>query len=397
MFGSELLGFSIRNLRHQKLRTGLTLLGIIIGIATIVAMLSIGTGLKLYTEEAFEKMGKNLIYVMPGGGMAGMAFAGNQFTQKDIDHIAKVRGVVYATGMYTSSGLVEYRDEKLMTFVSGVEPDKMETLFGGSQGYQLYKGRWPTERDRKSVLIGYLLATETLGRELGTRDSIIINGESYDIIGVIEEIGNSQDDNGVIMSLEDSWELFDADGQIYTIVIEVHASDDPAVIAERVERELEKTRDPETFSVATASSLLEQFGMFTTVLNIVLGGIAGISLVVGGIGIMNTMMMSVIERTREIGIMKALGATNRKVMQFFVVEAGLVGLAGGIIGIGLGTVVSRLVQFAAASAGVPLKNVVTFDLMFGAMAFAIIVGVLSGLYPAYRAAKLDPVEALRYE
>ena len=392
-----LLGFSIRNLQHQKIRTGLTLLGIIIGIGLIVAMLSIGTGLTLYTEEAFEKMGKNLIFILPGGGMTGMAFAGNQFTQKDVDYISKIRGVVYASGQYMSTGLVEYRGEKLQTNVIGMEPEKLEAMYGGSQGYDLYSGRWLTERDRKGALIGYLLATDVFDKELGMRDRLIINDETYTIVGVIEETGNRQDDTQVILSLEDAWELFDAEGQLLTMIVEVQSSEDPEAIAERIEREFEKKRDPETFSVATASTILEQFGRFTIVLNVVLGGLAAVSLLVGGIGIMNTMMMSVIERTKEIGIMKALGATNRQMMQFFVVEAGLVGLVGGFIGIGLGVGISKLVQFVASSSGVPLKNVVTPGLILGAMAFAILVGVLSGLYPAYRAAKLDPVEALRYE
>lgn len=397
MLGLELLSFSVRNLSHQKIRTGLTLLGIIIGIATIVAMLSIGEGLKIYTAESFERMGKNKLFVMPGGGTAGMAFGASAFSQEDVDTISRVRGVEIATGVYTGAILMEYNDKKVVSYLLGLDPAKAEELLGGPTGYKIIKGRWPTERDSGGVVLGYLLATKTFDKEINPRDSILIGGRSFRVIGVMEELGNSQDDSQAYMSIEDAWDVSGVKDQLYMIFVNVKSGEDPEEVAKRVERALEKRKDPETFTVTTPGKLLEQFGMFITVLNVVLGGIAGISLVVGGIGIMNTMLMSVLERTKEIGIMKALGATNRQVMQFFITEAGLLGLTGGVIGILIGISVSKLVQYAASSAGVPLKNAVTPDIIFGGMAFAITVGILSGLYPAYRAAKLDPVEALRYE
>jgi len=397
MLGSELLGFSIRNLSHQKIRTGLTLLGIIIGIATIVAMLSIGEGLKIYTAESFERMGKNKLFVMPGGGAAGMAFGASAFTQNDVDAISRVRGVEIASGVYTGAILMEYNDKKTVSYLLGLDPANVEKLLGGPTGYKMIKGRWPTARDSGGVVLGYLLATKTFDKEINPRDSIFIGGKSFRVIGVLEELGNSQDDSQAYVSIDDAWAVSGVKDQLYMIFVNVQSGEDPEEVAKRVERALEKRKDPETFIVSTPGQLLEQFGMFITVLNVVLGGIAGISLVVGGIGIMNTMLMSVLERTKEIGIMKALGATNRQVMQFFITEAGLLGLTGGVIGIIIGISVSKIVQYAASSAGVPLKNAVTPDIIFGGMAFAITVGILSGLYPAYRAAKLDPVEALRYE
>jgi len=397
MPGPELLGFSIRNLSHQKVRTGLTLLGIIIGIATIVAMLSIGEGLKIYTAESFERMGKNKLFVLPGGGAAGMAFGTSAFTQKDVDAASRARGVEIAAGVYSSSSLMEYNGKKRVAYILGMDPAKAEALMGGPTGYKIINGRWMAERDSGGVVLGHLLATKTFEKQINPRDSILIGGKSFRVIGIMEELGNSQDDSQAYMSLDDAWALSGMKDQLFAIYVNVKAGEEPEAVAKRVERALERRKDPETFMVTTPGKLLEQFGMFITVLNIVLGGIGGISLVVGGIGIMNTMLMSVLERTKEIGIMKALGATNRQVMQFFITEAGLLGLTGGVIGILIGISVSKLVQYAASSAGVPLKNAVTPDIIIGGMSFAIIVGILSGLYPAYRAAKLDPVEALRYE
>ncbi len=397
MLGLELLSFSVRNLSHQKIRTGLTLLGIIIGIATIVAMLSIGEGLKIYTAESFERMGKNKLFVLPGGGAAGMAFGTSAFSQKDVDAVSKVRGVEIAAGVYSSSSLMEYNGKKSVSYILGLDPAKAEALMGGPTGYKIIEGRWMAERDSGVVVLGYLLATETFDKEINPRDSILIGGKNFRVIGIMEELGNSQDDRQAYLSIDDAWDISGVKDQLYTIFVNVKAGEEPEAVAKRVERALERRKDPETFMVTTPGKLLEQFGMFITVLNVVLGGIAGISLVVGGIGIMNTMMMSVLERTKEIGIMKALGATNRQVMQFFITEAGLIGLSGGIAGVLIGIGVSKLVQYAASSAGVPLKNAVTPDIILGGMAFAITVGILSGLYPAYRAAKLDPVEALRYE
>ncbi len=388
----EIFSFSLRSLYHQKFRTALTLLGIIIGISVIIAMLSIGTGLKIYADEMFSKMGKNKIMVIPSGGPSGQLF-----TERDVKTVAGVRGVLDATPMQTSSYPVTFRREARVVTVSGFHPQDLKVVMGDVQGMEPIAGRWLEGNEKGAVVVGWNMQEKLYSKKVGVRDTLEIGGNKFRVIGILEKQGNSQDDNQVIMNLEDFWDIFGNKGAVFMIFAKADSSESAQAVAERVELELKKTREKDSFVVMTADSVLKQVGSFTTVLNIILGGIAAVSLVVGGIGIMNTMMMSVVERTREIGIMKAIGATRGQILATFLVESGIIGLVGGVIGLGAGYGISRLVSIAGDLYGVPLKTAVTMEMAVGGLLFALIVGCLSGLYPAYRAAKLNPVEALRYE
>jgi len=386
----DIFSFSARNLYHQKFRTALTLLGIIIGISMIIAMLSIGTGLRIYADEMFSKMGKNKIIIMPSG-MAGM-----MFNEKDVRKVEGVRGVAAVMPVDSKSYPVIFRKETKIVTLTAVRPRDAKTVMADVQGLAI-NGRWMEDNERGSIVVGWNFQDKLFSKKAGLRDDVEISGKKFKIVGIFEKQGNPQDDNQVMINIEEFWDTFQNRGEIFELIVKVDSSESAQTVAERIKKELEKTREKDTFNVMTADSILKQIGSFTTVLNIILGGIAAVSLVVGGIGIMNTMMMSVVERTREIGIMKAIGATRKQIMSIFLVEAGIIGLVGGVIGLGVGYGISRLVALAGDMYGIPLKTAVTSDIAIGSLVFALLVGCLSGLYPAYRAAKLNPVEALRYE
>jgi len=204
-------------------------------------------------------------------------------------------------------------------------------------------------------------------------------------------------DNAIIMSKNGLEEISDEELTPFRIIAKTYRKEDIPEVKERIIRVLKRAHGEEDFQIMTASQIQESAGAILGLVQAVLVGIAAISLAVGSIGIMNTMFMSVMERTREIGIMKAIGATNKRVRNIFLMEAGIIGAAGGLIGIGFGFTIAIVVGLVAESAGFPLKVVPDLMLFFGALLFAMAVGMIAGYIPAKRAAEMDPVEALSQE
>ena len=214
----------------------------------------------------------------------------------------------------------------------------------------------------------------------------------------MEEIGNSQDDNSINIDFDTFREIFDAEDRVDAITATAKPGLDMDALKEKTERKLERARGDENFQVMTSANILEQVNSILGIVQFVLIGIAGISLLVGGIGIMNSMYTSVLERTKEIGIMKSVGARNSDILLIFLVESGFIGLIGGIFGVLLGTGMALAVGAIAKQAGFALlKIVIDYKILLFGLSFAFVLGMISGALPAYRASKLKPVDALRYE
>ena len=261
-----------------------------------------------------------------------------------------------------------------------------------------------TKRDKDKVLVAYRHGQPDLlfEKPIGVRDTLLVNGRKMKIVGTLGQIGNPDDDSAVWLPLETARDVLDEPEGFDVVIAQTHKGLDPNRVAESVKKELRKSRDvkedEEDFTVSTSESLLETFGEVFAIATVVLIGLAAISLFVGGVGIMNTMFTSVLHRTKEIGVMKATGATNSDIAYLFLVESGIIGLIGGTVGIALGMGVSKLVEFAATQAGITFfKASFPLYLILGSLAFSFIVGMISGVLPALQAAKLQPVEALRYE
>lgn len=396
---------AVTTLKKRRLRSWLTMLGIFIGIAAIVSLISLGQGMKTAIGVQFAALGTDRIIVQAKSLSFGPPGQSSvvKLTTEDFDEVERVIGVETAAQRLLKSTEVEFNDKTDFTFMASMPDDQdgrrlIEEMFR----LRMREGRLLQQNDRGRVVVGSNYAEgEQFGRALHVRDRIIINGETFEIVGILAKSGQPQVDNTILMPENAMRELYDLPDEVSAIVAQSAAGQDPEVVSERIRRELRQFRDVEEnredFTVQTSGQLLATLGTILDIVTAVLAGIAGISLLVGGIGITNTMYTSVLERTNEIGVMKAIGAKNKDVFFIFLIESGLLGVAGGLIGILLGMGMSKLVEFAAAQAlGTGLVQAhFPWYLIVGALTFSFVVGSLAGTFPAMQASRLNPVDALR--
>ncbi len=395
-FDGELLHVAFSNLKSQKLRSGLSILGIIIGIASIVALISLGEGLNASVQQQFEMLGTDTLTILPGGGFAESLFA--ELQEDDVDTIESVRGVESAVGIYVSSVRLKFKDEIKSIIVYGSDASKAKNL--ESMGMvDVEFGRTLVAQDRGNILIGPRLANGFFENEIHLRENLKINDDKLRVIGILKRARHffgAMFNSAVFTTLDD---LEDITGETLTpfrIMVKISEGQDIDVVRERVHDALEKAHGKTDFQISSPQQASEVAGSAIGIIQLVLAGIAAISLVVGGVVIMNTMVMAVAERTHEIGVLKAIGATNTSIRTIFLMEAALIGLFGGLIGVAVGIALSTGASIAIdLLMGLEFQAVVSPIVIVVALAFSIVVGVLSGLIPSTIASNLDPVEAMR--
>lgn len=396
------------SLLANKMRSGLTILGIIIGVAAVIAVLAIGNGTQETILGEIQGVGTNLLFVTPGGSedmrnpkpltLSDAEALADPFSASSIEGVAPVlNGRVEVT----LSG------ENKSTSVVGITPD-YETV----RNVELSEGEFISNSDLSGrsavVLLGTDVAEELFGRKSGlVGEKVRIEGQPFRVIGVLEEKGGSsmgsEDDQILVPLTTAQTRLLQRSTPNEVDIIYAQAIDADAVpqasqeIAQILIARHRTMIGEEDFLVLTQQDFLDLASTVTGVLTIFLGGIAAISLLVGGIGIMNIMMVSVVERTREIGLRKALGARRIDILSQFLIESSLLSLLGGFIGILLGWGLSVIVEQIAAGSGTPIIPVMSLDSILLAVLFSAAIGIFFGLYPANRASNLEPVEALRYE
>ena len=395
--------FAFGTFRERKIRTFLTMLGIFIGIATIVALVSLGQGLEAAINEQFEMMGTDKIMVLATGGFFGMG-TDIELTTGDLNIIKKVKGVEAATGFLYKISKVEFKDQVQYTYIFGMPQDpKEKKLVESMNNMKVTHGRDIEQEDRYKAVIGIRHYEEDMfDKAVDLRDKLLIEGQEFKVIGVLNRIGNPEDDSSILVHIDTARELFDEPEKFDMLIAQAASGEDPEDIAEDIKKELRQYRDvkkgEEDFEVQTSAEMMDTYGNILDILQWFLIGISLISLFVGGVGIMNTMYTSVLQRTNDIGVMKAIGAKNSDILWIFLIESGLLGLAGGIIGILIGMGFSDAVARIAVMSGITMIQT-SFPpyLIIGTLAFSFIVGTLSGVMPARAASKMNPVDALRYE
>ncbi|MBN1644540.1 ABC transporter permease [Candidatus Woesearchaeota archaeon] len=394
--------FALKSFKSRKLRTFLTMLGIFVGIAAVVSLVSLGQGLQKAITEQFESLGTNKLMVMPKGGFYGMG-SSVVLDKDDLKVIKNARGIRNAGGFVTKVASVEFGNERKYSWISGLPQDDSKRVISDISSFKIDKGRDLKKGDSYKAVVGYLLTTgDFFDKKVRIGDKLIVENKKFEVIGVIAPIGNPQDDSQLLVTMDDAVELFGGKEEYAMIMAEVIEGSEPSVVAESLKRTLRRHRGlkegEEDFSIQTFEEMLESFSNVFLIVQAVLIGIAAISLLVGGIGIMNTMYTSVFQRTNEIGIMKAIGARNSDILKIFLIEAGFLGMVGGAVGILIGFLIGKTVEIIASQSGLEMfKASFPWYLILGSLMFSFIVGCIAGGFPARQASKLKPVDALRYE
>jgi len=383
---------SIKNLSRRKIRSWLTILGVIIGISTIVALLSLSLGLENSIRTILDRLGRDTLYIYPDSGMY-FGISSKPFDKSIVYLIEGLDSVEIAIPLSYYSTAVMYKEEVKPSTLVGIPVDK--AAYMSNMGFEIEDGRGFTSSDngKCNLILGNLIAKRAFKEEIVVGDSVIINGINCKVIGILKSTGSRYNDMSIVVPMKTMEEKF---GYNYIDVIFVKAKDvDQA--KEDIERILEKKRGKD-FTVMTAEQTFQYFKQILGIVSTVIVAIAAVSLVVSSISIMNTMYMSILERFKEIGLLKAVGAKNSEILIIFLIESGLIGLIGGTIGTIFGFIGAKIIEIIAISSGYYMfKMYLDIKLVLFPIAFSFLMGVLSGILPAYQASKLDPVEALRYE
>jgi efflux ABC transporter, permease protein len=388
----------------NKMRSILTMLGIIIGVAAVIALVSIGNGVKQDIQNSISSLGSNLLMVMPGAprtpGVRPSQGSMKSLKVSDYQAISKLDGVKAASPYTANSYVTIYQSKNWTTTVSGVSSN-----FQDVNNWTMAEGRFISSKNvenrERVAVVGQTVVKNLFAGEDPVGKEIRVKNIPFRVIGVLNSkgngtMGNDQDD---VIFIPYTTAMERVEGVDYLRMVYVVASDDNGI--DRLQSDIEnllrvrhsiKDTNLDDFNIQNMKSIMETMEQTTGTLTLFLGAVAAISLVVGGIGIMNIMLVSVTERTREIGIRKALGATYFVIVTQFLIEAVVISLMGGLIGIALGIGASKLIGLASG-----MSTVISVPTIVLSFAFSMAIGLVFGIYPARKAAKLNPIDALHYE
>ncbi len=388
------------NFKRNKVRTALTSLGITIGVLSVVLLNALGLGLKNYLKEQFEGLGSNLIMIMPGNAFndeegMGHAFGpgiigGISFDEKDYNSLKKIPEANYVVPVFFKSVTIEYNGEKQLGYIEGSNEQMFSVL-----NLTPITGRVYTKSDlqkkSKVAVLGFVIAEELFDSpEKALGKTVKVNSQRFKIIGVIEKKGDREMDNSAIVPYKSTFGNLNTNKTFFSIYLGINNEENIGIAKESAKKILQKRYEDEEFSVTEQTEILSTINQIFSILNAILVAIGSISLLVGGIGIMNIMYSTVTERTKEIGIRRALGATKQDILTQFLTESVILSVFGGLTGL----LIAGLIVLAIQSVFPAAINLLSVALAFGVSS---LIGIFFGVFPAKRAAKLTPIEAIRYE
>jgi putative ABC transport system permease protein len=407
---------AIRSLASNKLRSSLTMLGVIIGVGSVITLMSVGRGAEASITSTLEGMGTNLVYITsqtPGvQGLAAIGMAGNSLTVSDAEAIEERVPSVVAVAPITENYVeVAVGDESTAAIIEATTPEYEYTLNFPVEYGQFITDRHVASRDMVTVL-GSKVAEDLFGDNDPVGKRVRINGRPFSVIGVLETkggqlMGISMDSIVIVPITTYQTRLFPGqtvrgEDAVQQIAVQIESTEVADIVSADITELLNQRHriteeGKEDFLIMTQEQMMGMIEEVTGLLTILLGAIASISLLVGSIGIMNIMLVSVTERTREIGIRKSVGAKRRDILLQFLLEAAMLSFTGGAIGIIGGWVVSWLISTFSEAAGITINALVSADIVLLAISVSVFIGLVSGIYPAMRAARLNPIDALHYE
>lgn len=390
---------AIDDFKRNKIRTFLTSLGILIGVLSVVLLIAFGIGLRNYIEKQFESLGSNILYVLPsrvlseGGGFQDPGTVGERFTEKDINKVAKLNGVKYAVPVLEKSSIAEANGEKESTSILLSNQDVAKVLNLEPEVGRLFT-KSDIDKRAKKVMIGPKLAEKLYGSSEGALGKKIrISDQSFEIIAVLKSKGGGGlggPSFDTISYVPYKINSLNPNKKFSSIYIQADNEEVIPKVKEEINELLLKTYEEDEFQVIEQTEILNIVTNIFSILNYILIAIGSISLLVGGIGIMNIMYATVTERTKEIGIRRAIGATKQDILLQFLAQALIISVFGGILGLTLAVILVILIQ-PFFPAGINLISVIA------ALGISIIIGIFFGVFPAKKAADLSPIDAIRYE
>jgi len=401
----DYLRLSYDSLMHRGVRSWLTIIGIFIGITAVISLISLGEGLRGVVASQFNFLSTDVLVIQASGLNYGPPGTGavNPLKEKYVDDIWRFNGVDIAVGRIIESSLLEFNDKSEAAFVVSMpQGSKRKTVETIAQ-IELMRGRDLRDEDTNKVILGtnYVNA-DKFGKIIEAGSKVVIKGKEFEVVGILKKKGSFTVDNAVVMNEDELKKIFNVSDTYSIVAVKISKGADMSAVKEKIEDYLRKERNvkkgSEDFSVQTPQQAIKTLDSILFAVQIFIYVIAGISIVVGGIGISNSMYTSVTERTKQIGIMKSIGARNSDIFRLFLIESGLLGMFGGILGIlcGLG------LAYGLAFIGMVVLNTdlirvnASMSLIVGALSFSFLIGSISGLLPAMQASKLKPVDALRY-
>lgn len=402
----EYFKIAVKTIATRRVRSWLTTIGVVIGVFLIVSLLSLSEGLKGAVLQQLGKMGKDLITIMPGdaSNIFTSMQGGAKLTAEDIKIIEKTDGVDVVVSMNYTAITARYKDIKKTVLVYGDDWKNAMEIYKNDMGWKVGQGRWPIP-GKNEVIIGKIVAEETFpGIKVGSE--IIMNGRKFSVAGILESLGSKDDDSMVGLDLGIFRSITGEREGAKMAFLKAESGYSADTVVNNLKRSLEDNRKRQigqepsdsSYTILTSEKITEIVASVMGVIQAVIIGFASIAIVVGGIGIMNTMYTSVSERIKEIGIMKAIGAKNSTITTIFLIESGIFGMLGGLGGTVLGFALAKSIEiYLQVHPLFYLKADVGPGLILFSITFSFLIGCISGYFPARAASRLKPVDALRYE